>query len=158
MDTLEKLDETRRLDQVNFHRAALGLAGKATEPIEALGRKAWNKLEQGDTTVFWLQVYKPGEHPMQNGINAMLLLLAVLGALSLLLGSLLLVNTISSILTQQVRQVGIMKTIGATHEIRSCEMYLSLVVAVRVCLALVVAVPLGALAASAHYRIYRRRV
>ena len=147
MDTLEKLDETRQLDQVNFIVQPWVLQGKATEPIEVLGRKAWNKLEQGDTTVFWLQVYKPGEHFMQNGINALLMLLAVLGVLSLLLGSLLLVNTISSILTQQVRQVGIMKTIGARRD-QILEMYLSLVVAYGL-LALIVAVPLGALAASA---------
>ena len=146
MDTLGKLDETRQLDQVNFIVQPWALQGKATEPIEALGRKAWNKLEQGDTTVFWLQVYKPGEHPMQNGINAMLLLLSVLGALSLLLGSLLLVNTISSILTQQVRQIGIMKTIGARRD-QILEMYLSLVVVYGV-LSLIVAVPLGALAAG----------
>lgn len=146
MDTLEKLDEVRRLDQVNFVVQPWILQGKATEPIEAVGRKAWNKIEQGDATVFWLQVYKPGEHPMQNGINAMLLLLAVLGVLSLLLGSLLLVNTISSILTQQVRQVGIMKTIGARRD-QILKMYLALVVIYGV-LALFVAAPLGALAAS----------
>ena len=146
MDTLEKLDETRQLDQVNFIVQPWVLQGKATEPIEALGRKAWNKLEQGDTTVFWLQVYKPGEHFMQNGINALLLLLAVLGALSLLLGSLLLVNTISAILTQQIRQIGIMKTVGARNN-QIFKMYLSLV-AIYGLLALVVAAPLGALAAS----------
>lgn len=147
MDTLEKLDETRKLDQINFIVQPWVLRGKATEPIETIGRKAWNKLEQGDTTVFWLQVYKPGEHFMQNGINALLLLLAVLGVLSLLLGSLLLVNTLSAILTQQQRQVGIMKTVGARQD-QILAMYISLVIAYGL-LALLVAVPLAALAASA---------
>ena len=146
MDTLEKLDETRKLDQVNFVVQPWALNGKELAPIEALGRRAWTKLEQGDTTVFWLQAFKPGEHPMQNGINAMMMLLAVLGALSLLLGSLLLVNTISSILTQQVRQIGIMKTIGARQD-QILGMYLSLVTLYGI-LALFVAAPLGALAAS----------
>ena len=146
MDTLEKLDETRQLDQVNFIVQPWALQGKSTEPIEALGRRAWNKLEQGNTTVFWLQVYKPGEHLMQNGINALILLLAVLGALSLILGSLLLVNTISSILTQQTRQIGILKIIGARQD-QIIELYLTLV-AVYGLLALFVAAPLGALAAS----------
>ncbi|BBB93468.1 MAG TPA: FtsX-like permease family protein [Methylomusa anaerophila] len=146
MDTLEKLDEERQLDQVSFVVQPWVLQGKATAPIEELGRRAWNKLEQGDTTVFWLQVYTPGEHPMQNGINAMLLLLAVLGVLSLLLGTLLLVNTVSSILTQQVRQVGIMKAIGARRD-QILSMYLTLVAAYGI-LALLVAAPLGALAAG----------
>lgn len=147
MNTLEKLDEPRRLDQVNFVVHPWVLKGKETAPIEAIGRRAWSKLEQGDTTVFWLQVYKPGEHPMQPAINAMILLLAVLGVLSLLLGTFLLVNTVSSILAQQMRQVGIMKAIGGRRD-QILRMYLVLVGAYGV-LSLLVAAPLGALAASA---------
>jgi putative ABC transport system permease protein len=150
MDTLEKLDEPRQLDQVNFIVQPWVLQGKETTPIEAVGRRAWSKLEQGDTTVFWLQVNKPGEHPLQGVIDAMILLLAVLGMLSLLLGTLLLVNTVSAILTQQVRQVGIMKAIGARRD-QILRMYLTLVGAYGI-LALLVAAPLGALAARAVTR------
>ncbi|HWR43604.1 ABC transporter permease [Sporomusa sp.] len=146
MDTLEKLDEERRLDQVNFVVEPWVLQGKETAPIEAIGRRAWSKLEQGNTTVFWLQVNKPGEHPLQSVINALIMLLTVLGVLSLLLGTFLLVNTVSAILTQQVRQVGIMKAIGARRN-QILRMYLILVGAYGV-LALAVAAPLGALAAS----------
>lgn len=146
MNTLDKLDEPRQLDQVNFIVHPWVLKGKETAPIEAVGRRAWSKLEQGDTTVFWLQVYKPGEHPMQPAINAMLLLLAVLGILSLFLGSFLLVNTVSAILTQQIRQIGIMKAIGAERD-QIMRMYLALVGAYGL-LALLIAAPLGALAAS----------
>ncbi|MDF2568993.1 MAG: acidobacterial duplicated orphan permease [Sporomusa sp.] len=146
MDTLEKLDEERRLDQVNFVVEPWVFQGKETTPIEAIGRRAWSKLEQGNTTVFWLQVNKPGEHPLQGVINALIMLLTVLGVLSLLLGTFLLVNTVSSILTQQVRQIGIMKAIGARRN-QILHMYLILVGAYGV-LALTIAAPLGALAAS----------
>ena len=147
MDTLEKLDEVRRLDQVNFVIQPSLLHGKDKTPIEEAGRRAWSKLEQGDTTVFWLQVNTPGEHIMQPAINAMTMLLTVLGALSLVLGTLLLVNTVSAILTQQVRQIGIMKAIGARRS-QIVRMYLMLVGTFGL-LALVVAAPLGAVAASA---------
>jgi putative ABC transport system permease protein len=147
MDTLEKLDEERRLDQVNFVVEPWVLKGKEVEPIEVIGRRAWSKLEQGNSTVFWLQANKPGEHQMQGIINALLMLLTVLGVLSLLLGTFLLVNTVSAILTQQVRQIGIMKAIGARRD-QILRMYLILVGAYGV-LALVVAAPLGALAAGA---------
>lgn len=150
MDTLEKLDEPRRLDQVNFVVEPWVLKGKDTAPIEAVGRRAWTKLEQGDTTVFWLQVNKPGEHQLQGAINAMIMLLAVLGVLSLCLGTFLLINTVSSILTQQVRQIGIMKAIGARRD-QILILYLSLVGAFGI-LALAVAAPLGALAADAVTR------
>lgn len=147
MNTLEKLDEERRLDQVNFVVEPWVLQGKDTAPIEAIGRRAWSKLEQGNTTVFWLQVNKPDEHQLQGIINALLMLLTVLGMLSLLLGTFLLVNTVSAILTQQVRQVGIMKAVGARRN-QILRMYLVLVGAYGI-LALAVAAPLGALAASA---------
>jgi putative ABC transport system permease protein len=147
MDTLAKLDEPRRLDQVSFVVEPWVLRGKDTAPIEALGRRAWSKLEQGDTTVFWLQVYKPGEHFMQGPIDTLLLLLAALGVLSLLLGSFLLVNTISAILTQQLRQIGIMKAVGGRRD-QILAMYMVLVTAYGI-LALFVAAPLGSLAASA---------
>jgi putative ABC transport system permease protein len=150
MDTLEKLDEPRRLDQVNFVVEPWVLKGKDTAPIEAIGRRAWTKLEQGDTTVWWLQVNKPGEHQLQGAINAMIMLLAVLGALSLCLGTFLLINTVSAILTQQVRQIGIMKAIGARRD-QILALYLALVGAFGL-LALVVAAPLGALAADAVTR------
>ncbi len=146
MDTLEKLDEEQRLDQVNFVVQPWVLQGKETAPVEAVGRQVWSKLEQGNTTVFWLQVNKPGEHPMQAAINAMLLLLAILGVLSLFLGTFLLVNTVSAILTQQVRQVGIMKAVGGRRD-QILRMYLVLVGAYGL-LALTVAAPLGALAAG----------
>lgn len=147
MNTLEKLDEPRRLDQVNFVVEPWVLKGKETAPIEAVGRRAWSKLEQGETTVFWLQVNKPGEHPMQPAINAMILLLAVLGVLSLFLGTFLLINTVSSILAQQVRQIGIMKAIGAGRS-QILRMYLVLVGSYGI-LSLIAALPLGAVAASA---------
>ncbi|HWQ61204.1 MAG TPA: FtsX-like permease family protein, partial [Negativicutes bacterium] len=150
MDTLEKLDEPRRLDQVNFVVEPWVFKGKDTKPIEAIGRRAWTKLEQGDTTVWWLQVNKPGEHHLQGAINAMMLLLAVLGALSLCLGTFLLINTVSAILTQQVRQIGIMKAIGARRD-QILALYLALVGAFGV-LSLAVAAPLGALAADAVTR------
>jgi len=147
MDTLEKLDETRKVNEVNFVVQPWVLQDKDTAPINAVGRQAWRKLEQGDTIVSWLVVNKPGEHQMQGGLNTLLLLLAVLGILSLLLGTFLLVNTISAILTQQVRQVGIMKSIGASRG-QILRMYLVLV-GIYGALALLVAAPLGAFAASA---------
>lgn len=146
MDTLEKLDEPRQLDQVNLVVEPRVLNGKDTGPIEAVGRQAWSKLEQGNTTVYWLQVFKPGEHPLQSVINALILLLSVLGALSLFLGTFLLINTVAAILAQQARQIGIMKAIGARRD-QILRMYLTLVAAYGL-LALIIAAPLGAVAAN----------
>lgn len=149
MDSLEKLEEERKLDQVNFKvKPALisQLTPAAAVPkIEAAGRAGWNKLEQGDTMVYWLQVNTPGKHPLQSIIDALMLLLGVLGVLSLVLGSLLLINTIAAIMTQQLRQIGIMKAMGGQRQ-QIMRLYLALVGAYGL-LALTVAAPLGALAA-----------
>ncbi|WP_346355486.1 ABC transporter permease [Azotosporobacter soli] len=151
METLAKLDEERRLDEVNLVVQPELIKGQdgetAIQTIQGVGRRAWTKLEQGDTTVYWLQVGKPGEHPLQGPIDALVMLLAVLGGLSLLLGTLLLVNTVSAILAQQIRQVGIMKSIGAQRG-QILRLYLSMVAAYG-CLALLVSAPLGAVAANA---------
>jgi putative ABC transport system permease protein len=77
----------------------------------------------------------------------MTLILGVLGALSLLLSGLLVVNTVSSLLTSQVRQVGIMKAVGARAD-QIVGMYLAAVAGYGL-LALIVAVPLGVVGARA---------
>src|SRR5262249_38883809 len=66
---------------------------------------------------------------------------------SLLLSGFLVVNTIGALLAQQVRQIGVMKSIGAnTRQI--VGMYLATVLVYGL-LALLIAVPLGALGAYA---------
>ena len=65
----------------------------------------------------------------------------VFGALSLLLSGFLVVNTISALLTQQMRQIGVMKAIGA-NTTQLVGMYLATVLIYGL-LALAIAVPLG---------------
>lgn len=88
----------------------------------------------------------PGRHYADEQIQSMLLILVVLGALSMFLSAFLVINTITAIVSQQIKQIGIMKSIGAgTGSITS--MYLAMV-AVFCVLSLVIAVPLGALGAQ----------
>ncbi|HEU5103926.1 MAG TPA: FtsX-like permease family protein, partial [Roseiflexaceae bacterium] len=87
----------------------------------------------------------PGKHPADAPVQPMLLILGVLGAMSLLLSGFLVVNTIGALLMQQVRQIGVMKSIGARTS-AIVAMYLTTVVAYGM-LALLIAVPLGTLGA-----------
>lgn len=85
------------------------------------------------------------EHSAIDQVNAMILILSVIGSLSLFLASFLVINTMLAILTQQVRQIGVMKTIGArNHQITAMYLMMTLFFGF---LSLFVAVPLGALAA-----------
>lgn len=71
--------------------------------IEALGYK-----------VTYIYVPTPNEHPNASQMNAILLLFRVFGTLSLLLSSILVFSIVTSILKGQVRQIAIMKSMGAT--------------------------------------------
>jgi putative ABC transport system permease protein len=51
--------------------------------------------------------------PLEDMVQTVLLMLSILGLLALCLSAFLIVNTISAQLAQQVRQIGVMKAIGA---------------------------------------------
>lgn len=144
LDTLDALGVTRDLDTVN-----ITVAGNppSEEYIAQVGQSVWDKIEKSGRKVFWMYKNKPGEHPAQSTIDALLMTLGGMGLLSLVLSGFLLVNTISSLLTQQVRQIGVMKAIGAsTNQI--IRMYIMYVVIYSL-IALLFAVPLGVVAAGA---------
>ncbi len=88
----------------------------------------------------------PGQHWAQNQIGGMLLVLQVMGILVIFLTGGLVVNTISAILTQQIKQIGIMRSIGAVRR-QIIGMYL-LNVLVLSALGLLIGLPLGVIGAS----------
>jgi putative ABC transport system permease protein len=88
-----------------------------------------------------MDVPEPGSHFLGDIFRAVALLLLALGILALLLSGFLVVNSVSALVTQQVRQVGVMKAIGARSS-QIMWMYLALVVVYGV-LALVVGLPAG---------------
>lgn len=142
-DTLEWLGEPRDFNQVFYVVADDPLN---QDHVEAVGRLIQDRLERSGIAVLFVLVFPPGEHPAQNFLNAFSLILGAMGVLALVLSGFLIVNTISAILAQQVRQIGIMKSIGArTRQISA--MYVVMVLLFGA-LALLVAVPLGAAGAA----------
>jgi putative ABC transport system permease protein len=85
----------------------------------------------------------PGRHWAQDQINGFLLILQIMGGMAILLSSGLVVNTVSAILVQQTRQIGIMRSIGADRR-QLIGMY-SFNVLVFCILGLLIAIPLGIL-------------
>lgn len=117
------------------------------EQIKAVTSRIENKLERGNTAVYWTWIPPVGEHPATEVVRPMLYILGILGVASLLLSSFLVVNIINGLLTQHVQQIGIMKAIGA----RSYQIFLMYVVTVIVfgLVAFLIALPLGGWAAYA---------
>jgi putative ABC transport system permease protein len=84
-------------------------------------------------------------HFAQGVLNSVFLILGIIGVMIVILGALLIYNNVNAILTQQVRQIGIMKAIGArTSQVFGA--YLLLIFTYGL-LALLVSIPLAALAA-----------
>ncbi|HEV2358800.1 MAG TPA: ABC transporter permease [bacterium] len=114
--------------------------------VERVTQKVQDKVERSGRTVFRVYI-QAGKHWLDDPLRALILILGVLGALSLLLSGFLVVNTISSVLAQQIRQIGVMKAIGARSS-QIMAMYLTMI-ATYAALGLAVGVPLGALGAQA---------
>ncbi len=55
----------------------------------------------------------PGEQVMSSSMNAVLLILNALGALTLTLSAFLVVNIMSAVISQQIPQIGILKSLGS---------------------------------------------
>lgn len=143
-DTLEWLGFPRAYDELQIL-----VAENRTDKdhIQAIADQVEDKLEKAGHTVYWTYIPEPGVHPADEAVRPLLLILGVLGVLSLFLSGFLVINTIAALMTQQIRQIGIMKTVGArTGQI--VQMYLVAVLVFSL-LSLGVAVPLGALAAYA---------
>ena len=100
-----------------------------------------NKAEKNGLTIPMSTTATPGSVPLDEILQAVLLLMGTLGLLSLFLSAFLIINTVSALLAQQKRQIGVMKAIGArTSQIMST--YLGMVMVYGL-LALIIAVPLG---------------
>ena len=84
---------------------------------------------------------EPGQHWAQNQINGFVLVLQVMSVLAIFLSAGLVVNTISAILSQQIKQIGIMRSVGAIRR-QLIGMYVANVIVYSIA-GLLVGLPLG---------------
>ncbi len=144
LDTLEWLGEPRNFAQIN-----LTVAGDKAdqEYVQKVADEVKVKIEKSGRSVSFTWLPTATEHPANEVLEPLFFLLGALGSLSLLLSGFLVVNTISALLTQQIRQIGIMKTVGARRS-QIVSLYLVTVLIFGL-LSLTIAVPLGAV--GAHF-------
>lgn len=144
LDTLEWLGEPRAYNQVMFT-----VAERAEDKahIERVARAVRDKIEKSGNAVAMTYIPDPFEHWSEDVGRAMFMILTVLGVMSLALSGFLVVNTITALMTAQVRQVGIMKAVGARSP-QILGMYLAGVTGFGV-LGLLVGIPLGVVGARA---------
>lgn len=111
------------------------------EHVTAIAQAVADELERAGSTVYFVSVYQPGHHFAYSITQGVFFVLGVLGYLTVLLSGFLIVNTITALMTQHTRQIGIMKATGGdTRQIFG--MYLTLIVGFGAG-ALLIAIPLA---------------
>lgn len=146
-DTLNRWGYPRQ-----FSSLLLTVAGQVGDKahVEAVAQQVQDKIEKSGGQVFSTTVPEPGQTPVQEILDALFVILGVLGVLSLLLSGFLVVNTVNATLAQQTRQVGVMKAIGArSGQIMGLYFVMALIYGL---LALGIGLPLGMLGAVALAR------
>ena len=110
--------------------------------LEKLADELEEKLSNKGFTVGSVQIREPGEHWAEDVTASFIAILTGIGVFSLVLSGFLVVNTITGMLAQQRRQVGMMKAIGGTGG-QIIGIYMVMVMCFGL-LALFVALPVGA--------------
>jgi len=113
--------------------------------IRAVSADLKDRIEKSDIEVRRTGFSKTHEHPMASTINAILGILMALGVLIVFLSSSLIANTLSALLNQHLRHIGVIKLVGGRRN-QVLNMYLVLIVVFGL-LALALAVPFGGIGA-----------
>ncbi len=132
-------------EEEGFTDLNIRLESFSQEAAAEAAERIRDRMERLGVGVAFYTVIAPDVHWGQDMMDTVFLILGVLGALSLGVSAFLIINVMNATLAQQVWQVGVMKVLGATFG-RVARIYLVTALAYGV-LSLLVAVPLGALAA-----------
>jgi putative ABC transport system permease protein len=138
------------MEQYGFNLVTAAAPVYEEARVKAIADEMQHKLETagvdsgGATPPEGNRYVDPSRHFIQDIIDPIFLLLGIMGVLATVLGLFLVYNTVNAIISQQVTQIGVMKAIGArTRDILLIYLCNALMYGV---MALVLAIPLGALA------------
>jgi putative ABC transport system permease protein len=145
-ETLEWLGQPYGFNELHVISTNAWDKSWANEVVNAVKDKA----ERSGYTIPLSMTADPGQLPMDDVLQGILLLMGALGLMSLFLSVFLVVNTVTALLAQQRRQIGVMKAIGGTSP-QILGMYLAMVMSYGV-MALLLAIPLGMWGAEALSR------
>lgn len=98
-------------------------------------------IEAQGYSVFSAPVPPPNKYALGDNMSSVLFILGSLGVLTLLLSAFLVSSVMSAVITQQISQIGILKSLGARFG-QTMSLYLQEVLVFGLC-ALILAVPMG---------------
>ena len=141
-DTLPYLGQPRL-----YNRALVTVAGDGDDSqyIREVGADVKDRIEKTGAVVIRSRFSETHQHPLGSTINAILGILLALGVLIVLLSSSLIANTLSALLNQHLRHIGVIKLVGGQRK-QVFLMYITLIMSFGI-IALAIAVPFGGVGA-----------
>jgi len=115
--------------------------------IQQVATAVTDRLERAGVSIFRTETAIQSKHPLDSIIKALIAVLIILGVLIAFLSGSLIANTMSALLSQHLRQIGIMKLVGA-RRVQITAMYFVLIMSFGL-VALVLSVPTASVAAYA---------
>ena len=138
MSTLDLMKEPEQFNYLALSLdPALSQAAASRIAVDVRDRD----LAPANVQVLRTNVPKPGSHFLGDIFKAVSLLLLALGVMALALSGFLVVTTVSALMTQQIKQLGIMKAVGGRRA-QITAMYL-VMVAIYGAMAVLIGVPLA---------------
>ncbi|MHB8135667.1 MAG: ABC transporter permease [Anaerolineaceae bacterium] len=113
METLPHLEQALTFNQI--YLTVTPENGNFNQ-IQKIANNVLDFLDENEIGVVQTTVHESATHPNSIYVNAISALLLVLGFLIVFLSSFLIINTLSALMQQQIQQVGIMKSLGATKK------------------------------------------
>ncbi len=110
LSTLRWLGEEQGFDEL---RVLVADGGSSLESIEEKSHSIADWIEGQGHKVHEVQIPPPQRHPHQGQMNAVLTLFVVFSFMTLMLSAILVSTSLSTLMTKQIREIGVMKTIGA---------------------------------------------
>lgn len=151
-ETLAWLGEAPVLDELRVELAADAAGVPLDAPAtDAAARELATWLKQRGQDVHHIEVPPPRRHPHQTQMTAILFMMLAFSGMALVLSAILVATTLAGLLARQVREIGVMKAVGAsTGQMGGLYAVMMLLLGSG---SAVLAVPPGLLAARALSRV-----
>ncbi len=143
-DTLEWLRQPTLMNQLYVTAAEFP---NDKSHVQRVAAAVADRLERAGASIFRTETALQDKHPLDSIIKALIAVLIILGVLIAFLSGSLIANTMSALLSQHLRQIGIMKLVGA-RRVQITAMYFVLIMSFGL-VALVVSMPAASVAAYA---------
>lgn len=138
IDTLRQLGLSVNYDELHIQTTS---TYQTSEELNAFADELGDTLDRYGYGVGFVQVQESTDHWASDAVQALVAVLGAIGFLALGLSAFLVVNTVTAILSQQKRQIGMMKSVGArAKDVLGIYLVMAMVFGV---LSLGIALPVG---------------